>query len=237
MTATPASTKSRPPRLTRDRLVEAARLLLVAGGTDAIVIREVARTLGVVPSALYKHVDGREELLTLLIAAMYDELTEAASAARDAVPPTRHRARLLAITDGTRSWARDHPAEFDLLFGFPIQGYEAPVDGVTTQAARRFGLAFQEVFVDALHAGRLRVRDASSLPGDVAEQFRRGPAGEVFGGLAPGELYPVVLGFQRMLGLIMIEVTGQLRWAMADPTPLTDEQLDLLADELVTPGS
>lgn len=235
MTATAAGTSKRPARLSRDRLVEAARSLLVAGGTDAIVIREVARTLGVVPSALYKHVDGRDDLLTLLIAALYDELTDAVVASRDAVPPDRHRARLHGATDGLRTWARAHPAEFDLLFGFPLQGYAAPLDGPTTEASRRFGGAFLTVFGAALAAGRLRVRDESSLPGDVATQLRGASPGP-FEGLSPGELYPVVVGFQRMLGLVMIEVTGQLRWAMADPTPLTDEQLDLLADDLLTPG-
>jgi AcrR family transcriptional regulator len=235
MTATAAGTRRRSARLSRDRLVEAARSLLVAGGTDAIVIREVARTVGVVPSALYKHVDGRDDLLTLLIAVLYDELTEAVVAARDTVRAGHHRARLMAATAGMRTWARAHPAEFDLLFGFPLQGYAAPSDGPTTEASRRFGAAFLAVFGAALADGRLRVRDESSLPGDIAHQLREVSAGP-FEGLSPGELYPIVVGFQRMLGLVMIEVTGQLRWALADPEPLTDEQLDRLADELLTPG-
>jgi AcrR family transcriptional regulator len=235
MTAIGVGTTRRSSRLSRDRLVEAARSLLVAGGTDAIVIREVARNVGVVPSALYKHVDGRDDLLTLLIAALYDELTGAVVAMRDAVPPGRPRARLNAATQGLRTWARAHPAEFDLLFGFPLQGYAAPPDGPTTDAARRFGAAFLEVFAAALATGRLRVREESSLPGDVAEQFRDASL-TAFAGLSPGELYPVVVGFQRMLGLVMIEVTGQLRWVLADPTPVTDEQLDRLADDLLTPG-
>lgn len=239
MTTSPAATRSspsRPPRLTAERLVAAARDLLVEGGADAIVVREVARTLSVVPSALYKHVDGRDGLLTLLIASLYDELTDAVLAAHDAVLPDHHRGRLQAATSGMRSWARAHPAEFALLFGFPVQGYAAPEGGPTSRAAGRFGQAFFEVFVAARSAGRLRVRREGSLPGDVASQIRDRAGAGPFAALQPGELYPFVVGFQRMIGLVMVEVTGQLRWAMADPTPVTDEQLDRLADELLTPG-
>lgn len=229
-------TRTRTPRLTHERLVTAARDLLVRGGTDAIVVREVARTLKVVPSALYKHVDGRDGLLTLLIASLYDEISDAVIAARDAVPADHHLERLQAATAGMRSWARAHPAEFDLLFGLPLQGYRAPEGGPTTAAAQRFGAAFFDVFAGALRAGRLRVRDEDSLPDGVAEQFRTGQSRATFGDLSPGQLYPVVVGFQRMLGLVMIEITGQLQWAMTDPVPLTDEQLALLGAELMTPG-
>jgi AcrR family transcriptional regulator len=235
MTTTPAPPHTRGPRITAGGLVRAARTLLVAGGTDAVVVREVARSLRVAPSALYKHVDGRDGLLTLLIAHLYDELAEAVTAALPAVAPDAHRARLTAATEALRSWARSHPSEFDLLFGFPVHGYRAPEQGPTTTAARRFGLAFLEVFLAARDAGRLRVHDAQ-LPDGVAEQFRRRTAGGPFARLTAGEFYPVVVGYQRMLGLIMIEVTGQLSWALDDAAELTNEQLERLGDELLTPG-
>jgi AcrR family transcriptional regulator len=236
MTTTPARPPARGPRITADRLVGAARSLLVAGGTDAVVVREVARSLEVAPSALYKHVDGRDGLLTLLIAHLYDELAGAVTAAVTAAPPDAHRARLAAATEGLRSWARRHPSEFDLLFGIPVLGYRAPEDGPTTAAAQRFGTAFLRVFLAARDAGRLRVRDDIALPDGIAAQLRARAAGGPFADLAPGELYPVVVGYQRMLGLVMIEVAGQLSWALDDPARLTDEQLERLADELLTPG-
>jgi AcrR family transcriptional regulator len=236
MAAATAGSPSRAPRLTRERLAGTARALLVQGGTDAVVVREVARSLEVAPSALYKHVDGRDGLLTLLIAQLYDELADAVTEALDDAPPEAHRARLAAATDGVRSWARRHPSEFDLLFGFPVHGYRAPEKGPTTAAAQRFGGVFLGVFAAARDAGRLRVRDDASLPGEVVDQFRRRPGDGPFARLTPGELYPVVVGYQRMLGLVMIEVTGQLSWALDDPSRLTDEQLDRLADELLTPG-
>ncbi len=236
MTTSGARPPARGPRLTPDRLVGTARTLLVEGGTDAVVVREVARQLQVAPSALYKHVDGRDGLLTLLIAHLYGELADAVTAALEAAPPDAHRARLAAATEGMRSWARHHPPEFDLLFGFPVHGYRAPEAGPTTAAAQRFGGVFLEVFAAARDAGRLRVRDDDSLPDGIAEQFRRRPGDGPFGDLTPGELYPVVVGYQRMLGLVMIEVTGHLGWALEDAARLTDDQLAGLADELLTPG-
>jgi AcrR family transcriptional regulator len=236
MATAPARPRSRGPRLTRERLIDTARALLVEGGTDAVVVREVARLLEVAPSALYKHVNGRDGLLTLLIAHLYDELADAVTAVLDRAPPDAHRARLRAATEALRSWARSHPSEFDLLFGFPVHGYQAPDQGPTTAAAQRLGIAFLGVFAAARDAGRLRVRDETSLPHEVVEQFRRRTADGPFARLAPGELYPVVVGYQRMLGLVLVEVTGQLSWALDDPAQLTDEQLERLADDLLTPG-
>ncbi|MGF1661351.1 MAG: hypothetical protein ACFCVG_02575, partial [Kineosporiaceae bacterium] len=120
--------------------------------------------------------------------------------------------------------------------GFPVHGYRAPEAGPTTAAAQRFGGVFLEVFAAARDAGRLRVRDDDSLPDGIAEQFRRRSGDGPFGDLTPGELYPVVVGYQRMLGLVMIEVTGNLGWALGDAARLTDDQLAGLADELLTPG-
>lgn len=221
-------------RLTAQALTGASRDLLVAGGPSSVVVREVARSLGVVPSALYKHVAGRDGLLTLLVAALYDEVAQACEQAVAAVPPERHRGRLLAASTAVRQWASAHPAEFDLLFGHPVPGYAAPEGGPNDQAARRFSEVFFQIFSSALASGHLRVRDDDDLPGDLAEQLRRsapadGPA------MSPGQYYPMVMGYQRMIGLVAVDVTGQLRWALADPRPLTDEQLGRLVEELLTP--
>ena len=67
--------------LTADALVRTGRQLLVEGGPDSVVVREVARRLGVTAGALYRHVRGRDDLLTLLIVACTDEATDACAAA------------------------------------------------------------------------------------------------------------------------------------------------------------
>ncbi|MGB7425729.1 MAG: helix-turn-helix domain-containing protein, partial [Ornithinimicrobium sp.] len=73
------------PRLpvTSESLVGVCRALLNEGGPEAIVMREVARRVGVTAPALYKHVDGRDQLLTLLIASCGNEATDTCISARD----------------------------------------------------------------------------------------------------------------------------------------------------------
>ncbi len=223
-----------PPRvpLTVTRIVTAARQLLVEGGPTAVVVRELARRLGVTAPALYKHVRGRDDVLTLLIAAVYDEAAETCQVARDTVPAGQHRRRLDAATGAFRTWARANRAEFGLLFGSPIPDYQAPPDGPTDSSSQRFGQVFLDVFMDALHDGHLRVRADADLPVPVRDQLHA-YARRAHLPLRPGEVYPFVMGWQRMLGLVAVECTGQLDWAMGDPTPLTDEQLGHLADDLL----
>ena len=226
-----ARTATRAP-LDRERLVDAARELLVEGGPNAIVVREVARRLGVTAPALYKHVQGRDDLLTLLIAACYDEVTDACGTARNEQPENAHRARLEAATQAFRSWANTNTAEFGLVFGSPLPGYHAPHGGPTAASARRFGQVFFEIFAGALRDGRLRVRDDAELPPDMHRQLAAYAESSGFA-MSPGQLYPFVMGWQRMLGLVAVESTGQLAWALPDPRTLTDEQLTHLADDLL----
>ncbi|MFI6867359.1 TetR/AcrR family transcriptional regulator [Nocardia sp. NPDC050406] len=57
----------RPPRLSRDQIVAAARELVAAHGVEALTMRRLATELGATPMALYRHVRDREELLLLLL--------------------------------------------------------------------------------------------------------------------------------------------------------------------------
>ncbi len=54
---------------------------LAAEGSAGLSLRAVARELGVVPSALYRYVANRDELVTLLVLDAYAELAEAVVAA------------------------------------------------------------------------------------------------------------------------------------------------------------
>ncbi|MFB7718449.1 TetR/AcrR family transcriptional regulator [Nocardia sp. NPDC056100] len=64
MTTTPTG---RPPRLSRARIVTAARELVATSGTEALTMRRLATELNATPMALYRHVRDREELLLLLL--------------------------------------------------------------------------------------------------------------------------------------------------------------------------
>lgn len=223
--------------LSTDALVATSRALLVEGGPDAVVVREVARRLGVTAPALYRHVSGRDDLLTLLIAACYDEVTEVCAAALADSDPGDVEERLRRSTLAFRAWSLAHPPEFGLLYGTPIAGYDAPEDGPTSSSAQRFGALFGGVFADLLRAGRLRTEPEDRLPPRLREDLGR-TAARMGLPMTPGQLYPFVVGWQRMLGIVSVEVSGHLRWAFGDDADaFVHRQLDDLADAVVLPTS
>jgi AcrR family transcriptional regulator len=97
-TSTPTG-QDRPPIqrtravLTRDAIVAAGVALVDAAGPDALTMRAVAGRLGSGVMSLYRHVEDRDVLLDLVLAAMADEIpathltgdwrTDAAALARD----------------------------------------------------------------------------------------------------------------------------------------------------------
>ena len=203
----------------------------------AVVVREVARRLGVTAPALYRHVDGRDDLLTLLIATCYDEVTDTCAAALRECGPADVEGRLREATLAFRAWASEHPPEFGLLYGTPIAGYTAPQDGPTTSSAQRFGRLFGGVFLELLRAGRLRTLADLELPERLRDDLRR-TAQQMGLPMRAGELYPFVVGWQRMLGIVSVEVSGHLRWAFGDDAgPFVLRQLDDLAADLLLPTS
>jgi AcrR family transcriptional regulator len=60
--------------LTRDRVLRAAVALADHGGVEALSMRNLARELGVVPMALYKHVANKDELLDGMIDVVVGEI-------------------------------------------------------------------------------------------------------------------------------------------------------------------
>ena len=65
---------SRRAPLSRDRVLHAAVTLADENGIDALTMRNLAKQLGVVPMALYKHVANREELLDGMVDVVVGEI-------------------------------------------------------------------------------------------------------------------------------------------------------------------
>jgi AcrR family transcriptional regulator len=66
----PAATAVRRQRLNRDRVLQAAVALADESGIGAVSMRGLAKELGVVPMAIYKHVADKDELLNGMVDAV-----------------------------------------------------------------------------------------------------------------------------------------------------------------------
>src|SRR3954451_18833590 len=173
-----------PPTTARERaraeltaeITDLARGQLATVGAAGLSLRAVAREVGMASSAVYRYFASRDELLTRLIIDGYDALGAAAEAADDPAAPPRER--WLAVCRAVRSWAREHPHEYALLYGSPVPGYRAPQD--TVPAAARVGVLLGRILGDAARAGALPETDGARDPGLISDD-----AVEVLGGDHP----------------------------------------------------
>lgn len=154
------SPQARPPMVAA--VLEVARRQLGEVGPAALSLRAIARELGVVPSALYRYLPGREAILTALITEGYSRLAAAVEAAESAVDPTDHLGRWCTVWSAARAWAVTHRHEYALLYGTPVVGYRAPSE--TVLPATRVVAALARVVLDARAAGQARTPTSNPVP-------------------------------------------------------------------------
>src|SRR6476620_6777142 len=145
-TIQPLARRERARAATIEEIKQTARDLMREQGTTDVRFSDIARVMGLTAPALYRYFADRDALLTALITDSFDELAAAIAEARDAVPVGATGARLLAVAEAYRSWARAEPERFALLFGLPVPGYEAPEEGTTTEAAQRAMSQLKAIF-------------------------------------------------------------------------------------------
>ncbi|MEV0409538.1 TetR/AcrR family transcriptional regulator [Streptomyces sp. NPDC050448] len=63
----PRKAPGRPPRISREEIIETARRIVAEQGVDRLTMRRLATEIGSTPMALYHHVRDKEELLVLLL--------------------------------------------------------------------------------------------------------------------------------------------------------------------------
>jgi AcrR family transcriptional regulator len=212
----PAAATSRP-RTPRERarartvadIIRLGREHLAVHGAAALSLRAVARDLGVVSSAVYRYVENREELLTLLLIDAYNELGEEVEAAVAAVPEVDFGGRFAALGRAVRGWALREPSRYGLLFGSPVPGYRAPAER-TTGPGTRVIYALMAILDGAFRAGELSAKGGRSP--EIAARLSRDLANirAEFGLAVPDDLLARgALVWTSLFGAVSFEVFGQ----------------------------
>src|SRR3954452_9543679 len=102
-----------PSRTSLEDIVAAARVLVTAGGPEALTMRAVAEKVGVRAPSLYKRVRDRSALRRLVV----DDGLRELGIAMEAAPPGRDAAAYLwALATEYRAFAPAQPKLFGLLF-------------------------------------------------------------------------------------------------------------------------
>lgn len=192
-----------------------ARRQMAERGTAGIALRSIARELGITAPAIYNYFPRLDDLITALIVDAFTALADAIEAAEAGTPGQACGPKILAMCLAYRQWAVEHPVDFQLIYGNPIPGYEAPADITVPLARRPFDGLFR-LFLVAYQSGELAVPAAyEPVPASVRAHFA---------GWLPTADYdfpdPLVCllmsGWARIHGLVMLELFEHLGPVVGD---------------------
>jgi AcrR family transcriptional regulator len=128
-----------PTPLSRERIVRAAIDIADAEGLAAVSLRKVGAALEAGPMRLYGYVSAKDELLELMVDAVYGEMASGRPASPD------WRAALRSIASRTRAAASRHPRFIGLLGGRPHLGPNALEHLETSLAALTSTPGFEDI--------------------------------------------------------------------------------------------
>lgn len=210
-------------------IVRIGRAHLATDGAAALSLRAIAREIGLVSSAVYRYVESRDELLTLLVVDGFDELGDAVDEALASVDEADHAGRLAAIGRAVRAWALAEPATYALLFGSPVPGYQAPSER-TTGPGTRVIFRLVEVWEAAWVAGAITTTEGAVTPRRLSRDLARIRREQ--GIAAPDELIARgLLMWAALFGCISFEVFGQYGPdSFTQPQDLFEHQLKALVE-------
>jgi len=225
----PTTPRARAREQTMRDIVRIGREHLATDGAAALSLRAIARDLGLVSSAVYRYVESRDELLTLLVIDGYDELGDTVDLAVAGVAEGDYAGRLTAIGRTVRVWALAEPATYALLFGSPVPGYQAPSER-TTRPGTRIILRLVEVWEDAWVAGAIGIHPTPVAPRRLSRDLARIRRDQ--GVTAPDELIARgMLMWAALFGCISFEVFGQYGPdTLTQPQDLFEHQLRVLIE-------
>ncbi len=220
----PTTARERARAEVMSELLAAARARLITEGAADLSLRAVARDLGMASSAVYRYVESRDALLTLLIIEAYDAVGLVAETAAAESTHEDPAAVWLDVARAVRGWALEQRYSFELIYGTPVRGYRAPDDTIAP-AIRIWGVIVGLVMraeaqglltpagPDFDPAGRLAPEvftfvgytDPADVPDDVARNAARSAT-----------------LFTSLIGAISVELFGHLHRVAGDAARLFD---------------
>jgi hypothetical protein len=135
-----------------------------------------------------------------------------------------------AIGMAYRTWALNHPQRYQLIFGTPIPGYEAPMMEVLPTAARSLS-ALVSVVEQLRVSGKLNV---TSFP-EVKEEYKYGfETWKTYGGNADIlSLSVAMVIWSRVHGIVSLEIAGNMPPFGASGNDLYIYELDSISRQFI----
>jgi AcrR family transcriptional regulator len=201
-------------------------------GAPGLSLREVAREMGLVSSAIYRYFPTRDDLLTALIVDAYNDL--GASAERAVLRCSKHDAasRLRAAASSIRKWAKRNPNEYALIYGSPVPGYEAPE--FTIEPATRATMVLANIITDAWREAAAAVRPADPWASFGAMLELSGME-EAMPGVPDVIRARGLMVWTHIFGFVSFELFGSYRGSVRNANRYFDFVLDELVETVLPP--
>ncbi|HCR72834.1 MAG TPA: TetR family transcriptional regulator [Anaerolineae bacterium] len=198
--------KKQIPNL-QEAIKETAWKQIAEVGAPALSLRAIARELKITAPAIYNYFPDRDALVTALIIDAYTSFGDSQIEARDAISTSDNKKRFLAIGKAYRNWAHEFPQRYQLIFGTPIPGYQAPFDEVFPSSARSLGALVSVVEAFRL-AGKLNIDSFPKVKSEYKVSFEMW---KTYGGEADVlSLSVAMIIWSRVHGIVSLEIQGNL---------------------------
>jgi AcrR family transcriptional regulator len=225
------SRRERLREFTREEIKGHARQQMADSGTAALSLGAIARAMEMVPSALYRYYASRDGLITALIVDAFNDLADTLQSAAANRPADDFAGRLFDTSLAYRTWALDHPVDFQLVFGNPIPGYEAPA-GLTIPAAQRVFSAFLNIMQAAYDAGAFHPLPEHERQGVALIRVGPSPADSEPIPIVPVVRYAGIACWTKIHGMVVLELIGHLQPALGDTAAFYRDELTLLLQQV-----
>jgi AcrR family transcriptional regulator len=199
-------------------------------GAPALSLRAIARDLKITAPAIYNYFPDRDALVTALIIDAYRSFGDSQLEARDAVPEHEISGRMKAIGIAYRAWAHTYPQRYQLIFGTPIPGYEAPLMEVLPSAARSLS-ALTSVVEQLRLAGKLKILSFPKVKTEYEPSFEMW---KKYGGdVDMLSMSVAMVIWSRVHGIVSLEIANNLPPFGASGDELYLFELESIASQFI----
>lgn len=209
---------------TSEEIKAIAREQMSKNGTAGLSLRAIARQMDITAPAIYNYFPRLENLITALIVDAFTDLAVAMESAQIADSSLDITSKIESMLIAYRQWAVDNPVDFQLIYGNPIPGYEAPME-VTGPLARRPFIGLFELYAQALQSRKIEIPDEYlQVPETISSYlvyWRENTGIDL-----PDALVCMLMsGWARIHGLVMLELFHHLQPMVGDPEALYEYEI------------
>ncbi len=192
-------------------------------------------SLNITAPAIYNYFPSRDDLVTALIVDAFTSLGDSQKDSIQSIPANRLQVRLSTLGLAYRDWALTYPQRYQLIFGTPIPGYEAPAD-ITLPAAAWALIPLIETLQELYQADKLRVENLAKLTPALKSMLGAWQEFVKKSGMEDHieVLYLAFVIWSRVHGLVTLELGHQAPSFITDPGEIFRREIETIQKQYLS---